>query len=59
MSNLENIIRMIKSLLAKASDVSSPKEAVIADGMARKLMDMYHVSHEERPLLLMANSWLL
>jgi hypothetical protein len=43
----EKIIERIRQLLAMAADVSSPHEASIAAGRARKLMDQHQIALED------------
>jgi len=42
--NREKIIDRVRKLLAMANDTSSPNEAAIAAGRARKLIDQYQIS---------------
>jgi hypothetical protein len=43
----ETVLRKIRKLLAMSQDNSSPEEAAIAAGMARKMMDRHQVSELE------------
>lgn len=47
LSAKEKLIRKVKKLMAMAADASSPNEAAIAAGRARKLMDEHQISLED------------